>query len=261
MPLLVTLAALLLAAPDGAGDTAAPPALKKLARVPAASPELAAELYQFDAGYRHGTPEQFAELESRAEALAKRHPAADDQARVWGEVAHVAGQSGIDKQAGRVRKYAVKCLAVSRDPLERRRMQTYLASAVDVGGAAFPKGRREAAAILLTAYRETLAQELPDKAPELPAVGKIGDAIGQGGPEEAQARATYAAQLAARAEAEFVRDQVDGRDVLVTQLRDLFKPEPNRHGRNPQGPDELRALAGKTLDAEQVRLLLERVMK
>ena len=59
-------------------------------------------------------------------------------------------------------KYAVKCLESSRDPLQRGRMYSYLASAVNLSGFAFPQGRREAAQILLTGYVEMLAQELPE---------------------------------------------------------------------------------------------------
>ncbi len=146
-------------------------ALGRLERAPEPSPELRKELYPFDIEYRHGSEEKFAELEKRADDLAKQFPAKDDQARIWYEVAHVAAQSNIHKQAERVKKYASKCLAISRDPLQRPIMYGYLASTVDVKGAAFAEGRREAAKILLAGYVEMLAQELPEEAPDLPAVG------------------------------------------------------------------------------------------
>jgi hypothetical protein len=113
--------------------------------VPDPSPELRKELYKFDTEYRHGTEKKFAELEKLADELAKQFPEKDDQARIWYEVAHVAGQSGIDKHPERVKKYAAKCLAISRDPIQRGQAYSYLASAVDLNGTAFPKGRREAA--------------------------------------------------------------------------------------------------------------------
>jgi hypothetical protein len=237
-----------------------PPAPKKLDRVPDPSPELRKELYKFDTEYRHGTEKKFAELEKLADELAKQFPEKDDQARIWYEVAHVAGQSGIDKHAERVKKYAAKCLAISRDPIQRGQAYRYLASAVDLNGTAFPKGRREAAEILLTGYVEMLAQELPEKSPELPGVNKIGDSDGD--PSAlARARARHAAQMAARQEAEFTRDLVARRDTLVMQLRDLFKPEPKRHGRNAEGPDELRTLAKEKMNEKQVTVLLEKVTK
>jgi hypothetical protein len=227
--------------------------------VPGPPPELQKQLRRFDLEYRHGSEEKFAELERLAEALAKRFPRKDDQARIWYEVAHVAGQSGIDKQAARVKKYAARCLAVSRDPLQRGRMYSSLASAVTLRGDAFPAGRREAAEILLTGYAELLALKLPEKAPELPAVQRF--RVGGDPAAEAQASARRAAQLAARQEAEYTGALVARRDTLVMQLRDLFKPEPNYHGRNPEGPDELRALAKKKLTERHVRVLLEKVTK
>jgi hypothetical protein len=236
-----------------------PPPPKKLVRVADSPPELQKELYRFDAEYRHGSEEKFAELEKLAADLAERFPDKDDRARVWYEVAQVAAQSDIRRHVELVREYASKCLAISRDPLQRARMYSTLACTVDLSGTAFPKGRREAAAILLTGYVEMLAQDLPEAAPELPAVSRFdveGDPVA-----EAQARARHAAQMAARREAEFTRDLVARRDTLVMQLRDLFKPEPKYHGRNPEGPDELRALATKKMSEQQVNLLMEKVTR
>jgi hypothetical protein len=138
-------------------------------------------------------------------------------------------------------------------------MYSLLACAVDLGGFAFPKGRREAAGTLLTGYRELLAQQLPEIAPELPVVETIGEVIGRGDAEAAQALARHTAQLAAREEARFIRDQIDRRDTLVRQLRDLYKPDAKRHGRSPDGPEELRALAAKRLTDTQVDLLMKKV--
>jgi hypothetical protein len=240
--------------------TLEPPAPKKLDRVPDASPELRKELYKFDTEYRNGSEKKFAELEKLADKLAKQFPEKDDQARIWYEVAHVAGQSGIDKQVERVKKYATKCLAISRDPLQRGHACSYLASAVDLRGTAFPNGRREAAEILLHGYVELLAQELPEKAPELPGVNKIGDIDGD--PIAlGRARARHAAQMAARQEAEFTRELVARRETLIMQLRDLYKPEPKYHGRNAEGPDELRALAEKKMTERQANGLVEKATK
>ncbi len=249
----------LLAAPlFGAPLPALPaPPPKKLDCVPETTPELRQELNRLDEKYRHGTPDQFAEMEEKAEGLAKRYTDKDDQARIWGQLAFVGGQSWINKHREFVRKYARKCVALSRDPLERGQMYSLLACTVDVDGFAFPKGRREAAEILLTGYRELLAQELPEASPELPVVEKIGG----GGIEEAQAQARHAAQLAERKQAEFMRDQIDRRNTLVQQLRDFYKPDVNRHGHTPDGPDELRALAAKSLTDDQVRLLMKKVIE
>jgi hypothetical protein len=132
---------------------------------------------------------------------------------------------------------------------------------VELSGTAFPEGRREAAVILLNGYFEMLVQELPEKTPELPGVEKIGGLIGNGGLQEAQARTRHAAQMDAREEAVFVRDQIDRRETLVVQLRDLYKPDAKRHGRTEDGPKELRELASKQLTNQQASELIKKVLK
>jgi hypothetical protein len=233
---------------------------EKLDRVPEAPPELRKELFGWDETYRHGSEEKFAELEKRAEELAKDCESDHDRARVWYTVAHVAGQSGIDKQADRVRKYAEKCLQISRDPLDRAYLYVSLSDCEQVGDGEFADKRRKAAGWLLTGYRELLAQELPDVKPELPGVNKIGRILGNG-PEDAAARARHAAQLAAREQAVWVNDQIGRRDVLVLCFRNLYEPHPKAHGHGPDGPDELRKLAAKKLPtAADVDTLLTRVL-
>jgi hypothetical protein len=210
-----------------------PPAMpKKLERVADGSPELREQLFKFDSQYRHGSAERFVELEKRADKLAKQFTDKDEQARIWYEVAHVAAQSGIDKQAERVRKYATRCLEISRDPLQRGRAYSYLASSVNMSGAAFANSRRDAAEILLAGYVELLAQELPDQPPELPGFSKVRNLGG-----EEPVPAEIEAQNAARREAEFTRDLVDRRDTFIMQFRDLYKPQPNYHGRRVPPPD------------------------
>jgi hypothetical protein len=215
-------------------------------------------LYAFDE-YRHGSEKRFAELERKAEELVKKYPARDDQARIYYEVAHVAGQSDIRKHVQRVRKYARKSLALSRDPIQRGTLYSYLGSAAEVEeGKEVEDRRREAAGELLTGYAQMLAQELPEKAPELPPVDKVGDDPDLA--RLAQELARHGAQMVARADAEFIRAQVSRRDTLANQLRWLYRPDPRIHGRNPEGPDELRALARKVLrDPAAVDALLAHV--
>jgi RNA polymerase sigma factor (sigma-70 family) len=232
-------------------------ARKKLPRVADPSPELRAELAAFD-GYRHGNEEKFAELERRADGLLKRFPAADDQARIFATVAHVAAQSRIDQHVPRVRRYARLALSLSRDPIDRGLMYSYLASAAEVDPAEkdFAVRRKRAADELLTGYAELLVQGLPEKAPDLPILG-AGKQLGQPTPEET---ARYEAYLLARREAEWVRAQVERRETLLGQLRWLFKPQPNVHGRTPEGLVELRQLArGYLKDPALVSALMLRV--
>jgi RNA polymerase sigma factor (sigma-70 family) len=235
------------------------PKRPKLARMPDPSPELRRELAEFDA-YRHGSEEKFVELERKAEELLKKYATPDDQARIYFEVAHIAAQSNITKHVKRVQTYARKSLALSRDPLQRGWLYSYLGSAAEVDeNNAFADRRQHAAAELLTGYAEMLAQEFPAKAPELPAVDLLG-LEGTDPVEAAQARALHAAKMAARQEADFIRELVHRRDTLTNQLRWLYHPDPRIHGRNPDGPEELRALARKVLnDPKAVEALLARV--
>jgi RNA polymerase sigma factor (sigma-70 family) len=234
---------------------------RKLARMPAPSPELQRELFAFDA-YRHGSEEKFVELERKADELLKKYTAPDDQARIYFEVAHVAAQSDIRNHVQRVRRFARKSLGLSRDPLQRGVLHSYLGSAAEVEPEkTFEDRRRQAATALLTGYAEMLAQELPAKTPELPVVNKLGDEqIDPNSVEAAQARARHAAQMAARQEAEFIGELVHRRDTLANQLRWLYHPDPRIHGRTSEGPEKLRALVGKVLnDPKAVEALLERV--
>jgi hypothetical protein len=141
-------------------------------------------------------------------------------------------------------------------------LHSYLGSAAEVGPEkTFEDRRRQAAAELLTGYAEMLAQELPVKAPELPVVDKlVGEGIDTDPVKAAQARARHAAQMAAREEAEFIRELVHRRDTLANQLRWLYHPDPRIHGRTSEGPEKLRALAEKVLkDPKAVEVLLGRV--
>ena len=233
---------------------------KKLERIADGSAELRQELIKFDGEFRHNSEERFLELEMRADNLAKKFPNKDEQARIWYEVMHVAGQSNITRHVERTRKYATKCLEISRDPLQRGGAYSYLACCVNLSGFAFTKGRKEAAEILLAGYVELLAQELPDQAPEWPAFNKVRIDDGEQGQDRGRIQGEIEAQNAARREAEFIRELVGRRDTLIMQFRDLFKPQPNYHGRTAEGPDILRAMARKRMTEHEVNVLMKRVM-
>jgi hypothetical protein len=231
---------------------------RKLPKAPPPSPELQRELAALDA-YRNGPEEKFAELERKADELLKRYASPGDQARIYFEVAHIAAQSDIRRQVRRVRRYAKKGLALSRDPLQRAWLFSYLGSAAEVDETRpFPQRRREAARELLSGYAEMLAQGAPKVAPELPGV----DAVDNSDDPARRARevARHAAQMAAREEAEFTRALVGRRDTLANQLKWLYRPDPNVYGRGPEGPDELRGLARTVLrDRAAVDALLAHV--
>lgn len=222
----------------------------RLDRPPAAPDELRKELAGWDAKYRHGSEEKFAELEKRAEKVAKGCESDHDRARVWFAVANVAGQSDIGKHTDRVRKYAERCLKLSRDPLDRGHLYSYLASCEEVGKGEFADRRRKATEWLLTGYLELLVQELPDAKPELPGVMKF--RIDGDGAEAQLVRAKHAAQVAAREQAEWACEQINRRDTLVLQFRNLYSRD----------ADELRKLAAAKLPtADDADTLMKRVLK
>jgi hypothetical protein len=142
-------------------------------------------------------------------------------------------------------------------------LYSYLGSAAEVDPAMMPfeVRRRRAATELLAGYAELLAQELPKKAPELPAVHKIGGEEFKPNSKQAdRARARHAAQMAARRQAEFIRALVERRNILADQLRWLYRPHPKVYGRGPDGPEKLRALAARMLqDPAAVKALLAHV--
>ena len=132
-----------------------------------------------------------------------------------------------------------------------------------ISGKPFAEGRRLQAEVLLAGYVELLAQDLPDAEPEWPAMRKLRlpDAGPDGDPaERAAILEQREAQEKARADAEFVKEQVFGRKVLLMQLRDAYKPAPNDPRRTADGPDELRALAAKTMTEREVSTLMKRVL-
>lgn len=233
---------------------------KKLGRVPDPPAELRAILATWDATYRHQPEEKFRELDEAAAKLLKQYPKVDDQARIYFEVAHVAGQTGVAKQYERIEKYARKALELSRDPIQRGWAWMYLSCTAQDARAAktFPERRRLAAEALLRNLTELLVQDLPAAAPELPPVTKparIGEAPRPGKPSVEEWQRP---QIEARREAEFVRDLVARRETALVQLRDLYRPSVHAAFADADGPDELRVLATARLNRpEAVESLLD----
>lgn len=210
--------------------------------------ELQKKFYEWDKTYRHQSEEQFLEFENEAEALVKHVGDEQLKGRIYAWVAHVAGQSMITKHVERVRKFARKALELIRDPLQRSYMFSLLGSTyeIDPQHKLVADRRRLAAEQLLTGYAELLKYDIPKVAPELPAVGKFDRSL-EDPAELEKAKRISAAQVAARKQAEYVRDLVQHRDILANQLRWLYHPDTKVHGRGPDGPLLLRELAAKKL--------------
>lgn len=238
---------------EPAPKQAEPP--KKLSRVPETPAELQVIFAKWDQRYRHKSEEKFLELEAEAEKLLSQYPTRDDQARIYFQVAHIAGQSSCAKHYERINKYARETLERSRDPIQRGWAYMYLSCTAQEAKAAktFPERRRLAAEVLLQNYVELLVQDLPEKAPELPVVRKVAMDFGEGlPPGTPNPREEQAAQIEARLEAQFIGELVSRRQTLLTQLRDLYRPSVYQAFRNADGPDELRALAAAKLKKPEV---------
>ncbi|HVL14983.1 MAG TPA: hypothetical protein VM529_20600, partial [Gemmata sp.] len=169
---------------------------------------------------RRGEQTDFAAVEKRGGELLAKYPAAADRGRIYATLTRLYANSGIGRTFARVTKYGRLALEHENNPVARGQVFSYLASAAEVAVTTadpladdpLPVKRRRAAEILLEGYRELLPLKLPDAAPELPGVEKIGGLLNGTDPaEEARVRERHAAQVKAREEAAVVRDLVHSR--------------------------------------------------
>jgi RNA polymerase sigma factor (sigma-70 family) len=201
-------------------------------------------------------PVNYAELERQGEELLALYTRPAERAKIWFQLAHVYGQTGIDRHPDLVTRYARLALQDERDPIQRGWLHTYLGCAAEVDPDAglrnFEEKRRRAAAAYLAGYKEILPLKLPEKAPELPQVDKLGHE-GMNAAELTTLRDRHEAQVKARREAEFTREMVSRRDILVRQVVELYRRAPADH-------EGLRQLATSILsDQAAVDDLLARV--
>jgi hypothetical protein len=208
---------------------------------PEPSGGLRQSLYDLD-GYRNSSDKDFDKMEAHARELLVKYPDRDDRAHIYYQIAHVYAQSDIRRYPERVTKYGNLALELSRDPVQRGVLHSYLASAaeVDPAGGKFPQRRRLAAERLLAGYKELLQFKLPKVAPELPIVNKIGPDFADEA-ERQTLEKQHAEQTAARRQAEFLGELVHRRETLTGQLRYLY-------GIEPHDDAELRQLVEKMID-------------
>jgi RNA polymerase sigma factor (sigma-70 family) len=217
-------------------------------------PPLQEQLAKLDA-MRNGEQTPFDEVEKQGKELLARFTQPEEQAKIYFMLAHVYGQSGIQLHPDRVTKYARLALRDERDSLQRAWLHTYLGCAVEVDPDArlrqFDERRRRAATAYLEGYKELLKLKLPDKAPELPAVGKV---VENTDPREQEAaRRKNEAEMQAWRQAKYLGELVAQRDILVRQVVELYR-------RPPAADAELRELAEHVLgDAKAADALVARL--
>ena len=201
--------------------------------------ELRGELSRLD-GMRKGTGTDFVKVDEVGRTLLKKYPGPKEQGQIYYWLAHVHAQSGL-VHPERVMEYARKALEQPLEPLQVPRLYVYWGDAIQVSRAKDPPAERRkwSAVIYLAGLREVLEYSLPAKAPELPAITRILIRGPRGGINE-EVRRRQAEQWAARHKAEFLRDMVQHRNILVGQLAGLYQ-------QGNVAPDELRQLAAGVL--------------
>jgi hypothetical protein len=119
-----------------------------------------------------GTRTPFDLVDSESADLLKKYPDPADQGRIYYQLAHSYGQSGM-RRAGdtqQVIDYAQKALACPLDPAKRLRLYVYWGDAIILSGRGRPmyERRAAAAAAYLKGLKEAQQYNIPEKAPEYP---------------------------------------------------------------------------------------------
>ncbi len=200
------------------------------------------------------------EVEKLANELLAKYTAPADKGRIHWMAAHVYGQSDIRGHAADVIRHAQEALRYERDPVQRGWLFMYLGDA-----SGLIARRDEATRWYLKGYLELLPFNLPDKAPELPPVGKFGGDLrdssdGEVDPELIAIEVKRAAEMKARQDAEFTRELVSRRDIYIRQLADLDARGNPLDGKDVKPESQLRAIASEVLrDQTAIEQLLKRV--
>lgn len=194
-------------------------------RVP--RPDLNTALHDLD-GLRAGSQTSWETVEERATTLLSQFTSPDDKGKIHWMAAHVYGQSDIRGHAADVIRHAQEALKYERDPVQRGWLFVYLGNAndlLDANPKNFVQRRAVSTRWYLKGYQELLPYHLPETAPELPGVGKIGRLDDGGASTEAERitlEVLQAAQIKVRKEAEFIRELVHRRQVYIQMLQENY---------------------------------------
>ena len=188
---------------------------------------------------RHGRETPFAEVERRIAGLLKQYPAPKDQGQIYYEAAHVYAQTGLIRPQAAV-DYAKKALQLPVEPVQRIRLYGYWGGTVFMLKRTdqFPQRRLAAVIVFLDGLAELRKFNLPEKAPERPAMGANYDDA----PTEIEARRMEEQnrrEAAAWEQARFLEQMIQYRDAMIGQIVWLYSREPN-------ATEELRQLTVKT---------------
>lgn len=178
------------------------------------TPLLNADLDALDR-LRAGPATDFNAAEKLAESLVEHYKAPAERGRIYAMLTQVFGQSGSGPETI---TWARKSLEYPLEPRQQLRMYIYWGDAAflkDVRRvrAADPAARRDVGKPYLLGIQQALRYSLPPNTPELPAVNRIGRADGNADNGNAHRR-----QVVARVTAEFIREMVQMRDILIRQF-------------------------------------------
>lgn len=207
-------------------------------------PPLTHALHALD-GMRRGRDTPFADVVRRGEELLAAYPEPADRGRIAAMVAHVHGQSGVPPETA---AWALRALKLPLEPGLRLRMYEYVYSATllhQVGPADRSKseGRRALLRPAIYGLCEALRYDLPSVAHELPNIVLPAD-------DSPESRRIHRRQVQARRVAEFAREMVKNRDILIDRVV--------KHAtQSPEERDEFRRL----LDKEVVVKALTRTLR
>ncbi len=226
-------------------------------------PELWAVLRKLD-GYRRGSRASLIEMDQLAGKLLQEFRDPVERGQIYYRLAHVHGQSGLHFPE-KVRQYSRQALELPLQPEQRFTLYVYWGDAHRVGERSVPPAekRRRAAVRYLEGLKLLLPYQLPEKAPELPTVHKLGAPMPRGDPadpivirqmqEYARQKEKHDKAWAALRRAEFIRGLLWQRAVLAGQIVSVYHNEPTARG-------EMRQMATAVLgDRAAVERLLAAV--
>jgi hypothetical protein len=204
------------------------------------SHHLGTELRELDSMRKGGNTDLDA-VDERGNELLQQYRDPNDIGQIYYELAIVHSQSGM-KRPEQVIKYCKKALDYPLQPSQTERLYVFWGDALQVAESSKGLSERRKAAIqpYLDGLKSLLQYDLPDSAPELPAVSSF-EATPNSGPVYEALKQKHDQEWAARKKAEFQREMVMHRDVLIGQIAGLY-------GQKPHANQEIEDLARRTLD-------------
>jgi hypothetical protein len=213
---------------------------------------------------RKGLQTPIDEVEARGRALLEKFPKADQRALIHYHLADILGQSGVQRP-DLIAKHCEEALGLpSLDAARRLRLYSYLGECkqrVDrvrlaADKAAFPKARRDAAAVYLRGLKESIKYGIPEARPGWPRARPFERIMGSPDDPEVKRRLAESRRRYEEFEKEWEQarqDQAawDNRRALYDQICFLYLAR-------PIADEEMRDLATRALPPDMAKVLFKR---